>query len=233
MEEGMVPKEEKKLIKYLIEKYDFEDDAKIWSVGDEQNKVNMLVNCTKGVDGINDVKDMIVCAFIECIKKGVICEENLRGVRYNITDIKIHSDNSHRGSGQIMNMAKRAFKASQLLANPRLFEPIFMVDISVDDKNIGNVYDVLNKKGGNIIGTEKGLIKAYLPVRKSFKLTSDLRGKTSGKAFTQCNFDHWNIIDDDPLEEESNIRSEIISIRKRKNLNESDIPPLDRFLDKL
>jgi len=239
MEEGTLPKDEKQFQKYLCSKYEWdeEESKKIWPKGMDENKLNILVNCTKGVEYINEVKDMIINAFHECIKKGVLCEEQLRGVRFNVNDMTVHSDPSHRGGGQIIGMAKRAFKSSQLLASPRIYEPVFLVGIQVDEKNIGNVYNVINKRNGVVLSTEKTIlnmsIKSYLPVRKSFGLTTDLRSKTSGKAFTQCNFDHWDIIDIDPLEEDSKIKDEILNIRKRKNLNELEIPPLDRFLDKL
>jgi elongation factor 2 len=74
-------------------------------------------------------------------------------------------------------------------------------------------------------------VKSHLPVRNSFGLINDLRSKTSGKAFTQCNFDHWDIINEDPLDEENKIRQLIVDLRKKKKLNEVDIPPLNRFLD--
>jgi elongation factor 2 len=48
-------------------------------------------------------------------------------------------------------MSSRAFKASILSAEPRLFEPIFLTDIQIDEKNIGNVYNVLNKRNASIL----------------------------------------------------------------------------------
>ena len=34
-------------------------------------------------------------------------------------------------------------------------------------------------------------VKAYLPVMESFGFNGDLRGQTSGQAFPQSVFDHW------------------------------------------
>lgn len=34
-------------------------------------------------------------------------------------------------------------------------------------------------------------IKAYLPVAESFGFNGELRALTSGQAFSQCVFDHW------------------------------------------
>lgn len=61
---------------------------------------------------------------------------------------------------------------------------------------------------------------------------SDLRAATSGQAFPQCVFDHWQTMESDPLEENSQAHKIVCHTRKRKGLSEG-LPPLDRFLDKL
>jgi len=76
------------------------------------------------------------------------------------------------------------------------------------------------------------MIKAYLPVMESFGFTADLRSHTSGQAFPQCVFDHWQVLAGDPLEDNSKTNAIVLAIRKRKGLGEG-VPPLDRFLDKL
>src|SRR5699024_4204132 len=45
--------------------------------------------------------------------------------------------------------------------------------------------------------------KAYLPVMESFGFTEDLRSQTSGQAFPQCVFDHWQVVTGDVLKEGS------------------------------
>ncbi|KAL9250199.1 Elongation factor 2-like protein, partial [Drosera capensis] len=49
-------------------------------------------------------------------------------------------------------------------------------------------------------GTPLYNIKAYLPVVESFGFSGTLRAATSGQAFPQCVFDHWDIVSSDPLE---------------------------------
>ena len=63
--------------------------------------------------------------------QGVLCEENVRGVRYNIHDVTLHADAIHRGGGQIIPTTRRVLYASQLTATPRMMEPIFLVEIQV------------------------------------------------------------------------------------------------------
>ena len=58
-----------------------------------------------------------------------MAEEHMRGIRFNIQDALAHPDAAHRGGGQIIAAARRAFYASELTAAPRFQEPIFQVDI--------------------------------------------------------------------------------------------------------
>jgi hypothetical protein len=43
-------------------------------------------------------------------------------------------------------------------------------------------------------------LQAYLPVIESFGFTSVLRAATSGQAFPQCVFDHWELMNSDPMQ---------------------------------
>lgn len=62
---------------------------------------------------------------------------------------------------------------------------------------LGGIYSVLNQKRGHVFeevqrpGTPIFNLKAHLPVIESFGFTSTLRAATSGQAFPQCVFDHW------------------------------------------
>jgi elongation factor 2 len=76
------------------------------------------------------------------------------------------------------------------------------------------------------------VVKAYLPVNESFGFTADLRSQTGGQAFPQCIFDHWEALTSDPLDPDTQCAKIVKACRERKGLN-PDIPPLDRFYDKL
>ena len=75
-------------------------------------------------------------------------------------------------------------------------------------------------------------LKAYLPVGESFGFTKDLRSNTGGKAFPQCVFDHWDLIDSDPYKEGSLCNRLVSEIRARKGLKPV-IPVTSDYADKL
>jgi len=197
-----------------------------------------LVDVTKAVQYLNEIKESVVAAFNWATKEGVLCEENMRAVRFNLHDVTLHTDTIHRGGSQIIPTARKCFYASILTASPRLLEPIYLVEIQCPENAIGGVYATLSRKRGHVFSEEQKSgtpifnMKAYLPVNESFGFTGDLREATSGQAFPQCVFDHWQLLNFDPLESGSRANEIVLGIRTRKGLNEG-IPSLDRYLDKL
>merc|ERR1712226_1810383 len=165
-------------------------------------------------------------------------EENMRGIRFNIEDVTLHADAIHRGGGQVTPTMGRVLYASELTAKPRFQEPIFLVEIQTPDDAVGGIYNCLSQRRGvvqgeePISGTPLVMIKAYLPVAESFGFTQALRAATSGRAFPQCVFDHWEMLDADPTVEGSKAFELVANIRKRKGLKEG-IPPLENFQDKM
>jgi len=224
----------------LAEEYgwDVTEARKIWSFGPNTDGPNAVVDVTKGVQYLSEIKDSVVAAHQWVTKEGVLTGENMRGIRFNIHDVVLHTDAIHRGGGQIIPTARRVFYAAQLTAETRLMEPIFMVEIQCPQTVVGGIYAVMNKRRGQIIeevqriGTPLTNVKAYLPVMESFGFTADLRANTGGQAFPQCVFDHWKIMPGNPLEEGNTQYKTVMATRKRKGMPE-EIPTLDRYLDKL
>ncbi|CAG8629915.1 706_t:CDS:2 [Paraglomus brasilianum] len=217
--------------------WDVTDARKIWCFGPDTTGPNLLVDCTKGVQYLNEIKDSCVAAFQWATKEGVCAEENMRSCRFNILDVVLHADAIHRGGGQIIPTCRRVIYASVLTATPGLLEPVYLVEIQCPEQAMGGIYGVLNRRRGHVFseeqrpGTPLYNVKAYLPVNESFGFTADLRSHTGGQAFPQCVFSHWQLMSGTPLEV-SKVQEIVKGIRKRKGLSE-DIPSLDKFMDKL
>jgi elongation factor 2 len=226
--------------RYLSDKYQYDvtEARKIWCFGPDGTGPNILMDCTKGVQYLNEIKDSVVAGFQWAAKEGVLCEENMRGVRFNIYDVTLHADAIHRGGGQIIPTARRCLYACQLTAAPKFMEPVYQCEIQCPETAVGGIYGVLNRRRGivfeenQVTGTPMFIVKAYLPVNESFGFTADLRSNTGGQAFPQCVFDHWQVLPGDPLEAGSKPNVVLNDTRKRKGLKEG-LPDLSSYLDKM
>jgi len=226
--------------RYLADKFEYNVDEarKIWCFGPEGTGPNIVIDATKGVQYLNEIKDSVVAGFQWATKEGVMCDENMRGIRFDVMDVTLHADAIHRGGGQIIPTARRVLYAAFLTASPAILEPVYLVEIQCPEQAVGGIYSVLNKKRGHVFeesqvpGTPMFMVKAYLPVNESFGFTAELRAATSGQAFPQCVFDHWQVQGGNPLDEVTKPGQIILETRKRKGLKEG-VPSLDNFLDKL
>jgi elongation factor 2 len=232
--------EPKALAKPLVEQFGFDqtDARKVWAFGPYTTGPNLLVDTTKAVQYLHEIKDHVTAGFTWASQAGVLCEENMRGIRFNLLDVVLHADAIHRGANQLMPTSRRVIYASQLTAKPRLMEPVFLVEIESPESAVGGIFSCLNKRRGTVLdtiakeGTPMRTVRAHLPVAESFGFTSQLREATQGQAFPQCVFDHWAMISDDPMMPTSKAGVIVKDIRKRKGLKES-IPSLDEYFDKL
>merc|ERR1712210_202649 len=186
----------------------------------------------------NEFKDSVVAGFQWATKEGCLCDENMRNIRFNIYDVTLHADAIHRGGGQIIPTARRVLYACMLTAEPRLMEPVYLVEIQCPENAVGGIYGVLNRRRGHVFeeaqtpGTPMFVVKAYLPVNESFGFTADLRSNTGGQAFPQCVFDHWQILPGDPLSEGTKPYQIVQTTKARKGLKPGNAD-INNYLDKL
>merc|ERR1712178_633302 len=230
------PKEHAKLYR---EKFDWDENAarKIWAWGPETEGANVVVDQTQAVQYMNEIKEHVNSAFQWTTKEGPLCEENMRGIRFNIMDVTLHADSIHRGAGQIGPPTRRVCFAAEMQAKPTLQEPVFLVEITCPQDAMSGVYACMNLRRGCVFeenpreGTPLIQVKSHLPVAESFGFVAALRQQTSGQAFPQCVFSHWDPMQGNAMVE-GKIQDLILACRKRKNMK-VEMPKLADFLDKL
>lgn len=241
IEEGQIPlRDAKQRVKVLNEKYDWDksEAAKLWSFGPEGEGPNMIVDITSGCQFMNEIKEHMVSGFEQVTKAGVLCEESLRGVRFNVDDTHLHNDSIHRGGGQLSPATRRVLYATELLADPSLQEPVFLVEITTPSDLVGVIYGCVSSRRASvedevqIEGTPLTIMKVFLPVAESFGFTGFLREKTGGQAFPNMVFDHYDVLSGVAAEKDSRLNKIIVDIRKRKGLK-ADIPDASYYMDKL
>ena len=202
-----------------------QDAKNVWALEEHRN---ILVDLTKGVQYLRESKETVASGFRWAVKTGPLADEPIRGVKVKLLDAKLHEDPVHRGPAQLMPAIKRAIWGSFLTSRPVLTEPIYKIGVSVPQQFVGDVTGLITRKRGRIVSSEqKGPITnitGFLPVSETFGLSAEMRGATSGHAFWQTQFDHWEKVP------ESISMDVIAGIRKRRGLPE-EIPKASKYID--
>jgi elongation factor 2 len=197
----------------------------IWATDENQN---MLLDSTKNFKHSSETKGTIISGFHWACKTGPLCEEPLRKVKVKLLDAQIAEEPALRAPTQILRGISRAVFGSFLTADPALLEPIYEIVVSVPTQLMGECAMILTRRRGKILTSEqKGaltIIVGNIPVAETFGMATEMRSKTSGNAFWQCAFNHW-----EKTPEKVALRI-IKQIRKRKGLP-PEIPSPDKFID--
>ncbi len=189
----------------------------IWSIKGQ----NMLIDDSKGVQYLNETKDLIVQAFEEAVEEGPLSRERLSKVKILLKDASLHEDAVHRGPAQVVPTLKKGIKATVLSGKPKLLEPKKMIYIDTPQDFIGEITkDIRNRRGEVENIEQKGRtaeVRAKVPVAETFGFSNDIRSLTKGKALWSQEYYGY-----EPLPK--NLQQEKIrEIRKRKGLK--DEPP--------
>jgi elongation factor 2 len=197
----------------------------VWSLEEHRN---ILLDMTKGVQYLREVRDMFIAGFRWACQNGPLCEEPIRGLKVKLMDASLHEDPVHRGPAQVMPAARRGLLGSFLSSDPVILEPIYKIGVSVSSQWVGEVTSLITRKRGKIIASEqKGpltSITGYLPVSESFGLSADMRSATSGHAFWQTAFDHWD-------KAPASVSKEVIATTRERRGLSPEVPRAGKFID--
>lgn len=207
---------------------------------------NVIVNATVGVQNMEAIKSSVVSAFRRfCASTAQprpsgtgLCGERLQGVRFDIVDAKIHSDPRHRGPAQIEPAIERALSAAFLSADPRLFEPVYEVQVTVPSNDVGTMYEALCGRNATDVSHEQGTsnddacVTCEVPVALANGLGDELRGVTSGRAFPTFVFAGFREVEGDCVDGDGRAAALVREIRARKGLA-ADVPSSSSLVDKI
>ena len=74
----------------------------------------MLIDVAKEVQFLNEIKDSMEAAFQWATKEGLMCDENMRGMRFDIYDVTRQTDANYKGGGQFIPNGRISFCACEL-----------------------------------------------------------------------------------------------------------------------
>jgi elongation factor 2 len=201
------------------------EGERVWVVDENRN---MLINSTKAIQYLAQVKDMVIQGFRWACKTGPLCEQPLRGIKVKLVNAQISENSTLREPKQITRAISRAILGSFLTAKPILLEPIYKIEVKTPIRWFGTSANIITSRRGRVQATENRsmltIITGYVPVAETFGLSAEMRSSTSGHTFWQSTFDHWGQVPE-------NLAVNIIKqIRKRRGLP-PEIPKPDKFTD--
>ena len=159
-------------------------------------------------------------------RAGPLCGEPMRHLQVNLVDLQLNQ--SSEGGSEVMHGVGKAVFGSFLTADPVLLEPIYKIIISVATELSGESSRILSTRRGKVtLFEQKGLltvISGYIPVSETFGFSKELRSATSGRAFWQTFFDHWEKMP-------QKLSLEVIAdLRQRKGLA-PEVPKPEKFME--
>lgn len=212
------PKNKKETEKKLRELGMDKDEArKVWTVKED----NMLINASRGVQYLNEVKELLVQSFNEAVENGPLANEKLSKVKILIKDASLHEDAVHRGPAQVIPTVKKGIKAAILTADPMMLEPKKKIFIDAPREYVGKITSDIGSRRGEIINMEQegklSEVEVKVPVEQTFGFSSDIRSLTQGKALWSQEYAGYEVLP-------KSLQQEIIQqIRQRKGMKK-EIP---------
>ncbi len=200
------------------------DSGDVLSVDEHRNVLLDLNGKTEGVS--EQVLEAIIAGFEYACRDGPLCGEPVRHLKVNLIDLQTNESNDE--GSEVMHGIGKAIFGSFLTADPVLLEPVYKIIISVATELSGECSRMLATRRGKVtLFEQKGLqniISGYIPVSETFDFSKELRSATSGRAFWQTFFDHWEKMS-------SKLTLQVVAdLRRRKGLA-PEIPKAERFME--
>jgi len=150
------------------------------------NGTNVLVNDTKGIQGLHETRELIIEAFNEVCKKGPIADEPVMGMMVRLVDAKLHEDAIHRGPAQTIPAVRNGIKGAMMRARTVLMEPMQRSHVSVPNDWLGQVTREITNRRGIIEDMpsegEATTVIGTLPIAETFGFSNDIRAASQGRA---------------------------------------------------
>ena len=160
---------------------DKEEARRVWDIHNR----SMFINMTRGIQYLDEVKELLLEGFEAALKDGPLANEEVVGLKFKLSDAKLHEDAVHRGPAQVLPAIKKAIYAAIMSANPCLLEPIQKVFISAPVDYMGNCNkDIQNRRGKIVEQNIKGIVAEMdfeVPIAEMFGFAGDIRSATGGK----------------------------------------------------
>ena len=128
------------------------------------------------------------------MQNGPVAGYQLVDVGVDLYDGSYHEVDSSEMAFKIA--ATMGFKEACKKAKPVLLEPIFKVEVTVPENNMGDIIGDISSRRGSIEGSDinngASVIRGFVPLSEMFGYATDLRSKTQGRGVYVMQFDHFD-----------------------------------------
>jgi len=206
-------KDDEKVQKLINIGIDRETAKRVWAL----NHGNIIVNRTKGIIHIGEVKELIIQAFFDATNSGPVSKERVTGAFIYIDDATLHEDAIHRGPAQVLPAVTRGIYAAIMTAEPIIQEPKQKLSISFPNDYLGDVTKELQNRRVQLEDMrtegEETYVVGKAPVRELIGFSASARSASQGRAIWTA--EYWGY---EPLPREL-FNKVVKEIRTRKGLS--------------
>jgi elongation factor 2 len=147
----------------------------------------MFLECTKGIQYLNESMEDIKSAFIDVMESGPLAKEPCSAIMVRLHDAELHEDAVHRGPAQVVPAVRHPINQGMLKAGVSFLEPKQIMRIDSPQEYIGNIVAELSNRRGEVLNIEQeeysAIITAKIPVAEMFGFEGALKSSTAGKGF--------------------------------------------------
>ncbi len=202
---------------------EIEEQVDVLSVDEHRN---VLLDCSGKTEPLpEEVLEALIGGFEFACKAGPLCGEPVRHLKVSLVDFQLSSEFN---CDEVMRGVGKAIFGSFLSAQPVLLEPIYKIILTVSSELASESSRILSSRRGKVtLFEQKGLqtvISGFIPVSETFGFSKELRSATSGRAFWQSFFDHWEKM---PQKLDSQV---VADLRHCKGLS-PEVPKPEKFME--
>ncbi len=211
---GKVKMKDKEWVdKFVNAGIDNDEAKKVWCI----ENYNLLVDGTKGIQALHEIRELVIQGFQEALKEGPLAKEEVHGIKVTLVDAKLHEDAIHRGPSQIIPVVSRTMYACMLASKAVLEEPKQLLSITTPQDYLGSVSKELQQRRTQITEIknegDSTIIVGLAPVKELIGFAQSIRGATQGRVIWTAEYHGYEVI---PPELQKTV---IAEVRKRKGLD--------------
>ena len=210
--------------KFVNAGIDNDEAKKVWAI----ENYNLLVDGTKGIQALHEIRELVIQGFQEALKEGPLAKEEVHGIKVTLVDAKLHEDAIHRGPSQIIPVVSRTMYACMLASKAVLEEPKQLLSITTPQDYLGPVSKELQQRRTQITEIknegDSTIIVGLAPVKELIGFAQSIRGATQGRVIWTAEYHGYEVV---PPELQKQVVAEV---RKRKGLD-PEVKPYQFFLE--